>query len=225
MQDVPKIVLKRLQETAGAEAHPDADLLTAFAEQSLGESERTGVMEHLARCGDCREVVALALPAHEAVAVAATSRPSRSGWFSWPVLRWSVAIAGIIAIASFGVLQYRQRQKSEILSSNLTARNEPAANAAQALPRSPAPPLARSESQNIILPAEKSKQADKKKQTEQPGGLQSSNTENFTIAPPTRAMNRAAPAGGAVKGATSGMARGGVAGGNFLGSGSGRRSC
>jgi len=217
MQDVPKIVLKRLQETAGAEAHPDADLLTAFAEKSLGESERTGVMEHLARCSDCREVVALALPANEAVAVAATSRPSRSGWFSWPGLRWGVAIAGIIAIASFGVLQYRQRQKSEILNSNLIARNEPAANAAQALPPSPAPP----ESQNIILPAEKSKQADKKKQTEQPGGLQSSNTENFTIAPPTRAMNRAAPAGGAVKGATSGMARGGVAGGNFLGSGSG----
>jgi len=221
MQDVPKIVQKRLQETAGAEAHPDADLLTAFAEQSLGESERTGVMEHLARCGDCREVVALALPANEAVAEAATSRPSRGGWFSWPVLRWSVAIAGIIAIASFGILQYRQRQKSESLGSNLTAQNEPTANAVQALPQSPAPPLARSESQSIILPAEKSKQADKKKQAEQPGGLQSSNTENFTIAPPTRAMNRAAPAGGAVKGATSGLARGGVAGGNFLGSGSG----
>src|ERR1700722_470981 len=221
MQDVPKIVQKRLQETAGAEAHPDADLLTAFAEQSLGESERTGVMEHLARCGDCREVVALALPANEAVAEAATSRPSRGGWFSWPVLRWSVAIAGIIAIASFGILQYRQRQKSESLGSNLTAQNEPTANAVQALPQSPAPPLARSESQNIILPAEKSKQTDKKKQAEQPGGLQSSNTQNFTIAPPTRAMNRAAPAGGAVKGATSGIARGGVAGGNFLGSGSG----
>src|SRR3984957_9854638 len=221
MQDVPKIVQKRLQETAGAEAHPDGDFLTAFAEQSLRESERTGVMEHLARCGDCREVVALALPAHEAVAVPATSMPSRRGWFSWPVLRWSVAIAGIIAIASFGILQYRQRQKSESLGSNLTAQNEPTANAVQALPQSPAPPLARSESQSIILPAEKSKQADKKKQAEQPGGLQSSNTENFTIAPPTRAMNRAAPAGGAVKGATSGLARGGVAGGNFLGSGSG----
>src|ERR1700722_12222530 len=221
MQDVPKIVQKRLQETAGAGAHPDADLLTAFAEQSLGESERTGVMEHLARCGDCREVVALALPAHEAVAVAATSMPSRRGWFSWPVLRWSVAIAGIIAIASFGILQYRQRQKSESLGSNLTAQNAPTANAVQALPQSPAPPLARSESQNIILPAEKSKQTDKKKQAEQPGGLQSSNTENFTIAPPTRGMNRAAPADGAVKGATSGIARGGVAGGNFLGSGSG----
>jgi hypothetical protein len=217
MQDVPKIVLKRLQETAGAEAHPDADLLTAFAEQSLGESERTRVMAHLARCNDCREVVALALPANEAVAEAATSRASRGGWFGWPVLRWSVAIAGIIAIASFGIVQYRQRQKSEILSSNLTARNESAASAVQGLPQSPAPPLARSESQSIILPAENNKQAEKKKQAEQPGGLQSSNTENFIIAQPARALNRAAPAAGAVHGATSR----GVTASNFLGSGSG----
>src|SRR5580693_7563183 len=121
MQDVPKIVQKRLQETAGAEAHPDADLLTAFAEQSLSEAERTGVMEHLARCNDCREVVALALPASEAVAVAATSRSSRGGW---PFLRWGVAIAGIIAIASFGIVQYRQRLKNGISDPNLMARNE-----------------------------------------------------------------------------------------------------
>src|ERR1700729_1785507 len=129
MKDVPKIVMKRLQETAAAEAHPDADVLTAFAEQSLSEAERTGVMEHLARCNDCREVVTLALPASEAVAVAATSRSSRGGWFGWPFLRWGVAIAGIIAIVSFGIVQYRQRQKNETLGSNLTARNETAANA------------------------------------------------------------------------------------------------
>jgi|ERR1700722_5357100 len=221
MQDVPKIVLKRLQGTKGAEAHPDADLLTAFAEQSLGESERTGVMEHLARCNDCREVVALALPANEAVAVSDTSRSSRGGWFRWPVLRWSVAIAGIIAIASFGILQYRQRQKGEILSSNLSARNEPASSAVQALPASPAPPLARSESRNIILPAQNDKQAEKKKQAEPPGGLQSSATADFSIAQPARALNRAAPAAGAAHGATSGGVAGGNAGGNFLGSGSG----
>ena len=207
MQDVPKIVLKRLQETAGAEAHPDADILAAFAEQSLGESERTGVMEHLARCGDCREMVALALPAHEAVAVAASSRLSRGDWFGWPVLRWSVAIAGIIAIASFGILQYRQRQKSEILSSNLSARNEPAANAVQPLPQSPVP----SESRNIILPAENNKQAKKKKQAELPGGLQSSTTANFSVAQPAGAVNRAAPATGAAHGASPGA----VVGGNF----------
>jgi hypothetical protein len=213
MQDVPKIVLKRLQETGGAEAHPDADLLTAFAEQSLGESERTGVVEHLARCGDCREVVALALPASEAVAVAATSRPARGGWLSWPVLRWSVAIAGMIAIASFGIAQYRQRQRSESLGSILTARNEPSTDTVQALPPSPAP----SESRSIILPAENNKQSEKKKQAELPGELRSSAAANFSATRPVRAANRAAPAKGAVHGAASG----GVVGGNFaVGSGS-----
>ena len=53
MEDVPKIVLKRLQETSAPGPHPDADLLTAFAEQSLAESERARVMEHLSRCSDC----------------------------------------------------------------------------------------------------------------------------------------------------------------------------
>ena len=73
MQDVPKIVLKRLQETSAPGTHPDADLLTAFAEQSLPEPERVRVMDHLARCSDCREVLALALPAMELVAVAASA--------------------------------------------------------------------------------------------------------------------------------------------------------
>jgi hypothetical protein len=214
MQDVPKIVLKRLQETAGAEAHPDADLLTAFAEQSLGESERTGVMEHLARCSDCRQVVAVALPAAEAVAVGASTSAARTGWLGWPVLRWSVAIAGIIAIASFGILQYRQRQKSASLGSNLTARNEPAATAVQSFPQSPAP----SESQSIILRAENNKQTDKKKQAELQGGLQSDSTDYFSSTQQAHQVNRARPAAGVMHGAASG----GVAGGNFaLGSGSG----
>jgi Photosynthesis system II assembly factor YCF48 len=214
MQDVPKIVLKQLQETAGAEAHPDADLLTAFAEQSLGESERTGVMEHLARCSDCREVVAVALPATEAVAVGASASAARTGWLGWPVLRWSVAIAGIIAIASFGILQYRQRQKSASLDSNLNARNEPAATAVQSFPQFPAP----SQSQSIILPAENNKQADKKKQAELQGGLQPDSTDYFSSTQQAHQVNRARPAAGVMHGAASG----GVAGGNFaLGSGSG----
>src|SRR6202046_2533152 len=124
MQDVPKIVWKRLQETQAAGTHPDADLLTAFAEQSLIESQRSRVMEHLSRCSDCRDVVAFALPTTEAVVVTASNHPTRTAWLSWPVLRWSVAVAGMIAITSLGILQYRQRQESNILIANLTPRKE-----------------------------------------------------------------------------------------------------
>src|SRR5260221_13766211 len=72
MTDVPKIVHDRLRAAlpsrilpGGAEpeqVHPDADELTAFAEQALSATEREGLLQHLALCGDCREVVAVALP-------------------------------------------------------------------------------------------------------------------------------------------------------------------
>ena len=120
MPDIPQTALQRLRDAVPAKSHPDADLLTAFAEQSLAESERAGVIEHLARCGDCRVVVALALPATEATS---TSRSlSRSGWVKWPVLRWSIVAAGILAVTSVGVVQYRQHQRrSQMLLSTLTA--------------------------------------------------------------------------------------------------------
>ena len=100
MQNVPKIVRDRLQAATPAVNHPDADLLTAFAERSLPDRERTVVLEHLARCGDCREIVALALPAIESVQT--TIRPSPSGWFTWPALRWGFVTAGVVAVASLG---------------------------------------------------------------------------------------------------------------------------
>ena len=107
MQNVPKIVRERLKAVAPAVNHPDADVLTAFAERSLPEKERGVVLEHLARCGDCRDIVALALPATEPVEAAI--RPSRGGWLTWPVLRWGFVAAGVVAIASFGLLQYQRR--------------------------------------------------------------------------------------------------------------------
>ncbi|HWW16249.1 MAG TPA: YCF48-related protein [Candidatus Dormibacteraeota bacterium] len=126
MLDVPKIVRARLQrpEPLTAESHPDADVLTAFAEQSLAGRERDYVVEHLARCGDCRDVVALALPATEAVAASKAGSPERTSWFSLPVLHWGVVAAGILAVTSVGVLQYRQRQEKMLVSTRVTPRDQ-----------------------------------------------------------------------------------------------------
>jgi hypothetical protein len=114
MQNIPKIVRARLQRPAPstAEPHPDADLLTAFAEHSLAAGERDHVLEHLARCGECRDVVALALPATEPAAQG-SHRPARIGWLSLPVLRWGVVAAGIVLVTSFSILQYRQRHQEQ----------------------------------------------------------------------------------------------------------------
>jgi hypothetical protein len=112
MTEVPKIVHERLRAALPNRAvpggsHPDADLLTAFAEQALSATEREGVLEHLARCGDCRELIALALPAVDTVAAPAEAETERAGApaprrlsFAWLSLRWAALAAGVVAAAA-----------------------------------------------------------------------------------------------------------------------------
>jgi Photosynthesis system II assembly factor YCF48 len=145
MPNVPKFVLKRLRETLPvlADSHPDADLLTAFAEQSLADRERGLVMEHLAVCGDCRDVVALALPATEIIDHAVPAGDTtRTGWFGWPSLRWGALAAGVVAVISVGVLQYTHRLQENRVASNVTLKDaapEAAVSNQQALPQATAP--------------------------------------------------------------------------------------
>lgn len=120
MTAIPKIVHQRLrsqafQSASLAQSHPEADLLTAFAEQTLSTPERDLILQHLALCADCRDVLALASPAD---ALASTppeleteipapmiqiSEKVRSSWFAWDRLGWQnlgwVALAGGLAVA------------------------------------------------------------------------------------------------------------------------------
>src|SRR5208282_895679 len=144
MTEVPKIVYDRLRAdrsehalpgpTAPEPAHPDADLLTAFAEQTLSATERDGVLEHLALCGDCREVVVLALPdagmiagptAANTEAVSATATPAKSPWswlsspkLAWPGLRWAALAAGIAVAASVLLLHPGKQNQAMLPSAN-----------------------------------------------------------------------------------------------------------
>ncbi len=116
MENVPKIVIERLRAKPVG-PHPDADLLTAFAEQSIHGRERDEVLEHLSLCADCRDVVALALPEME---VQPVLLPHGRNWFTWPVLRWGVAVAGVALVASVGVLRYRQQSAQPSLVAKST---------------------------------------------------------------------------------------------------------
>jgi hypothetical protein len=154
MQNVPKIVRERLRAATPAVNHPDADVLTAFAERSLPDLERAGVFEHLARCGDCRDIVALALPATELVETPV--RSATSGWLTWPVLRWGFVAAGVVAIASLGILQYQRRIQPAAMASKQTphlevAANEPKKAIAQFV--APAPAEKRDKIQSPAAPA------------------------------------------------------------------------
>jgi hypothetical protein len=109
MEQLPKIVRERLQ-AGQAGAHPDPDLLTAFAEQSLKERERTQVLEHLSRCRECRDVVSLASPQAVLSTQPSTTQPARqtSGWLGWPVLRWGALAACVVVVSAAGLF-YRER--------------------------------------------------------------------------------------------------------------------
>jgi hypothetical protein len=118
MQSLPKIVSERLRATPCVGdrpdiEHPDADVLNAFAERSLSDSERVTILDHLARCHDCRDIVALALPETEAGQL--VIRPVRGGWLAWPGLRWGVAAAAVIVVVSIGALQYQRQARSSVM--------------------------------------------------------------------------------------------------------------
>jgi len=95
MESVRKLVSGRLKaQSAGP--HPDADLLSAFAENALPEAERKHVLAHLADCGGCREVVfLLSLPQPADEQKVLIPRPRR-----WHMsLRWGSAVASIAILA------------------------------------------------------------------------------------------------------------------------------
>jgi len=164
---VPTIVYDRLraasperalpERTGPEQAHPDADLLTAFAEQSLSATERDGVLEHLALCGDCREVIALALPAADIVAAPVVTETEavratpilakdekRGGLasrvFAWPSLPWAALAAGVAVAASVLLLH-----PGRLNQATTPPANPPVATTAQPIPgpqiaSSPLPP-------------------------------------------------------------------------------------
>jgi hypothetical protein len=109
MQNVPKIVTERLKAAVPAQ-HPEAELLTAFAERSLSDRERMAVLEHLARCSGCREIVALAQPELESAVI--VPAPVHRPWFAWPALRWGFAAAGLAILTTIGVVQYQHRTRT-----------------------------------------------------------------------------------------------------------------
>jgi photosynthesis system II assembly factor YCF48-like protein/putative zinc finger protein len=138
MEQLPKIVQRRLQWNPKPGVHPDPDLLAAFAEKSLHNRERSEVLQHLAECADCRDVLSLAMP---------QSEPDRSpsletaSWLSrpklrwprlrWPRLRWGALAACVVVVGAAVTLHYGPRQSPE----TLVAKKAPAAPASLTVER------------------------------------------------------------------------------------------
>jgi Carboxypeptidase regulatory-like domain/Putative zinc-finger len=153
MQNLPKIVRQRMKvEVSSANVlsdrlkanHPDANVLTAFAERALPQLERDAVLEHLARCDDCRDTVMFALPEPELTQTAIL--PSPKGWFAWPALRWGFITAGVAAIAALGVVQYQRRAQSAEFVARQSTANTRFADKPASQPAATAEPAARAAS-------------------------------------------------------------------------------
>jgi len=100
----PKIIGARLRAAAmiPPSVHPDADLLSAFAEHCLNEAERAKILEHLAQCTICRDVIYFAQPEEEAPFNSAPA-PAQTSWFAWRRLQWAALAASLSMIAAVAV--------------------------------------------------------------------------------------------------------------------------
>lgn len=104
MTQLPKIVSTRLAALHSSE-HPDADLLTAFAEHTLGGAEHDRVLNHLSGCRQCRQVIAWALPESSTEALSAPAASTRDPWLRMPVLRWGALAACLVLVAAAVLMQ------------------------------------------------------------------------------------------------------------------------
>lgn len=131
MTQLPKSVRRQLAEAPDLEGrfsakhsssgrssadHSSADMLAAFAENRLGRQERAELLEHLAACADCRQVVWHVLPELQAQPDMAQAVPVRSAsahasWFRSPALRWSAVAACVIVVGSAVMLQHNMQRK------------------------------------------------------------------------------------------------------------------
>ncbi len=136
MANLPQSVRARLAAQQAAGEHPDADLLTAFAEGALADRERQSVIAHLAACGPCREVLALITPAEGPPLPGPAPRRS---WLAMPAVRWATAaVTAVIVLAA--VMLYRSetrtvmRSDKEIIAPVAQAPAKPAAESAASIP-------------------------------------------------------------------------------------------
>ena len=126
MQDFSKIIRHRLGARPEPQDHPDADTLSAYAEQALSAGERRKVIAHLAACGICRDVVVLSYPQLQEQQVV-WSPVGRSRFWALGI-RWGAAVATLAVAATLVVEKPWQHRLVHVstVSSAPAANNQPA---------------------------------------------------------------------------------------------------
>jgi hypothetical protein len=182
-----------MNETTHREIHPDAETLSAFAEQALSAKERGQILEHLAACGRCRQIVALAreaadaevaVPRHEIVR-------SRIWWRSWGLALAPVAV--VMATAVIAV--YVHERSLEKIAEVAKLERQQVIEKAPALPQTPPQPSAQTAPPESPRSApEKTKKAERPERAERPAPV--AEPDETAAAPPPEEMNGLLPARG-----------------------------
>ena len=183
MEQLSKLIRQRLRATAkNGGSHPDPNLLAAFADKALAKTERVQVLEHLARCVDCRDIVSLATPEFE-TAGAVTAAPS-AGWLRGPMLRWGT-LAASVAVVTVAVTLPKLSRHLSMVAPTHSAQTDVRETAPEARRDEPADKLAASGSPSRRTPEVGSA-------GKQPKGVEFSNRMNAGRVPkPSRSRQAA----------------------------------
>lgn len=95
---IPAFAKVAMSQPKATGSHPDASLITGFIERSLTSPLRTQMLEHLAGCPQCRNLVFLATPQN-----APAAEPQKTFSLAMPrfryAFRWAAAAASAAVIA------------------------------------------------------------------------------------------------------------------------------
>jgi len=99
MPELSNLLKDRLNKAAKPEVHPDADLLTAYAEKGLSSAENIQVLEHLSWCVPCRDIVFLMTEpaAASSTTVISLVPAKRRKWFLSPAFGMVAAVCAMAA--------------------------------------------------------------------------------------------------------------------------------
>ncbi len=128
--DFPDIVRHCLRGMPASD-HPDAGMLTAFVEGTLGKNDRNTVFDHLTVCSECNRLAALIAPAPNARGL--ESNRTRRGWFASAAARWvPLCAAAAVLICAAVVERFGQPARSPAAPPSVATGSIPATK--QALP-------------------------------------------------------------------------------------------
>jgi carboxypeptidase family protein/photosynthesis system II assembly factor YCF48-like protein/putative zinc finger protein len=108
MDPVKKLVAASLKSQVAGQPHPDAEVLSAFAENALSPKVREDVLEHLSACAACREVLFLSLP-HDSETQKVLAIPKSRPRFA---IRWAALALPMVIVAAVLVGRHEYTQTS-----------------------------------------------------------------------------------------------------------------